>query len=76
MPALLCKASVADGRRVSKSKYLEMPAEFYHASWCGIDSRIEAVGLDHDTVASEKPIPNVREGASTVRVCTRDHYVV
>lgn len=52
-----------------------MLAESYNVSLCGVRSVAEAIGLYHDAVAIERPIPNVCEGASTVREGVEDLYV-
>ena len=46
--------------------------ESYHASMCGIDSRIHSIGLDHDTITRKRSIPDVCEGASAGRVVVKD----
>ena len=42
---------------------------------CGIDSRIDSIGLDHDTIITKRSIPDVCEGASTGRAVAKDLYV-
>ena len=52
-----------------------MLGESYHASMCGIDSRIDSIGLDHDTITRKRSIPDVCEGASAGRVLVKDFNV-
>ena len=49
------------------AKFSEMLTESYHASLRAVRSVAEAIGLYHDAVAIERPIPNICESASTIR---------
>ena len=63
-------------REGQQTEYPDIPAESYYASLCGIESGIEAVGFDYDTIAIEEPVPDIRrEGTSTGREFGKDLYV-